>query len=170
MMTQKLTKALSEQVTAEYYSAYLYLSMSACADQMGLKGAAHWLYSQAQEEMAHGTNMYQYILERGEKPTLGEIEAPPSDFSDLKEIFEKTLEHEQLVTQRINAIATMAMQEHDHACYQFIMWYVNEQVEEEASASDILSKVQMIGDNKGLLLTLDAELAARTFVNPFPNQ
>ena len=170
MMSQNLTKALSEQVTAEYYSAYLYLSMSACADQMGLKGAAHWLYLQAKEEMAHGTNMYQYILERGEKPTFGEIEAPPADFSGLKEIFEKTLEHEQLVTQRINAIATMAMQANDHACYQFIMWYVSEQVEEEASAADILSKSQMIGDNKGLLLTLDAELATRTFVNPFPNQ
>ena len=169
MLSQNLTKALSDQVNAEYYSAYLYLSMSACADQMGLKGAAHWLFAQAQEEMAHGTNMYQYILERGERPSFTEISAPQSDFADLKQIFEMVLEHEQTVTQRINAIATMAMQEHDHACYQFIMWYVNEQVEEEASASDVLSKLQMIGDNKGLLLALDTELAARVFVNPFPN-
>ena len=169
MMSQNLTKILNDQVNAEYYSAYLYLSMSACADRMGLKGAAHWLFAQAQEEMAHGTNMYQYILERGEAPSFAEINAPQSDFSDLKQIFEMVLEHEQHVTQRINAIATMAMQENDHACYQFIMWYVNEQVEEESSASDILSKVQMIGDNMGLLLALDKELAARTFVNPFPN-
>jgi len=169
MISQNLAKALSEQVNAEYYSAYLYLSMSASADQAGLKGVAHWLFLQAQEEMAHGTNMYQYILERGEKPTFAEIQMPPSDFSDVGQIFEEVLAHEQMVTQRINAIATMAMQEHDHACYQFILWYVNEQVEEEASASDILGKLEMIGDNKGLLLALDQELAARTFVNPFPN-
>ena len=169
MLSQSLIKALSDQVNAEYYSAYLYLSMSACADKMGLKGAAHWLLVQAQEEMAHGTNMYKYILERGEKPSFAEISAPQSDFSSLKQIFEKVLEHEQAVTQRINAIATMAMQEHDHACYQLIMWYVTEQVEEEASVSDILSKLQMIDDNMGLLLSLDTELAARVFVNPFPN-
>ena len=168
MISQKLTKALSDQVNAEYYSAYLYLSMSACADQLGLKGAAHWLFAQAQEEMAHGTNMYQYILERGAKPSFAEISVPPSDFADLNQIFQMVLEHEQSVTKRINDIATMAMQEHDHACYQFIMWYVNEQVEEEASASDVLSKIQMIGDNTGLLLALDTELAARTFVNPLP--
>jgi len=143
--------------------------MSAYADQLGLKGVSHWLFTQSQEEMAHGTNMYQYVLERGVKPSLPEINAPPSDFSDLKQIFEKVLEHEQEVTMRINAIATMAMQEHDHACYQFIMWYVNEQVEEESSASDILSKLQMIGENTGLLLALDKELAARIFINPFPN-
>ena len=169
MLSQSLAKALNEQVNAEYYSAYLYLSMSAYADQAGLKGAAHWLFAQAQEEMAHGTNMYQYILERGAKPMFAEISKPPSDFCDLNQIFEMVLEHEQTVTKRINDIATMAMQEHDHACYQFVMWYVTEQVEEEASASDVLSKVQMIGDNKGLLLAFDSELATRTFVNPFPN-
>ena len=169
MISQKLTKALSDQVNAEYYSAYLYLSMSACAEQLGFKGTAHWLFAQAQEEMAHGTNMYRYILERGSKPSFAEINMPPSDFSSLKQLFEMVLEHEQHVTQRINDIATMAIQEHDHACYQFIMWYVNEQVEEESSVSDVLSKVQMIGDNTGLLLALDKELATRVFINPFPN-
>ena len=168
MLSQNLTKALSDQVNAEYYSAYLYLSMSTCAEQLGFKGAAHWLFAQAQEEMAHGTNMYRYILERGSKPSFEKIDAPPSDFSCLKQIFEMVLEHEQHVTKRVNDIATMAMQEHDHACYQFIMWYVNEQVEEESTASDVLSRVQMIGDNTGLLLSLDKELAARVFVNPFP--
>ena len=169
MLSEKLTKALNEQVNAEYYSAYLYLSMSACADQFGLKGIAHWLFAQAQEEMAHGTNMYQYILERGAKPVLGKIEEPSSDFADVNKIFEMVLEHEQHVTERINKIATIAMEEHDHACYQFIMWYVNEQVEEESSVSDVLGKVQMIGEDKGLLLVLDKELGARVFVNPFPN-
>ena len=169
MLSESLTKALSNQVNAEYGSAYLYLSMSACADELGFKGAAHWLFAQAQEEMAHGTNMYQYILERGVKPSFTEISAPKSDFSGLTQIFEMVLAHEQTVTKKINAIATMAMQEHDHACYQFIMWYVNEQVEEESGVSDVVSKLQMIGDNTSLLLSLDKELAARIFVNPFPN-
>ena len=168
MLSKNLTKILSEQINAEYYSAYIYLSMSACADELGFKGAAKWLFAQAQEEMAHGTHMYQYVLERGEKPIFSEIAAPKSDYSNLLQIFEEVLAHEQYVTKRINDIATMAMQEHDHACYQYMMWYVNEQVEEEASASDVLSKLQMIGDNKALLLGIDAELGARVFVNPFP--
>ncbi|MCL1993398.1 MAG: ferritin [Spirochaetes bacterium] len=169
MMNKDLAKALSDQVNAEYYSAYLYLSMSSAADQAGLKGIAHWLFVQAQEEMAHGTNIYQYILARGETPAFPAIDAPPSNFSDAKKLFDEVLAHEQLVTGRLNKIATMAMQAHDHSCYQFILWYVNEQVEEEESATDIVNKLAMIGDNKGLLLNLDKELAARTFVNPFPN-
>ena len=168
MLSSKLTTALSEQINAEYYSAYIYLSMSATADGMGFKGIAHWLFSQAQEEMAHGTNIYEYILERGETPTFALIEKPPTSFASVNEIFEMVLAHEQKVTKRINDIATLAMQEHDHACYQFMMWYVNEQVEEEASATDILDKLRLIGDNKGLLLSLDKELGARVFVNPFP--
>ena len=168
MLSEKLTTALSNQVNAEYYSAYLYLCMSAAADGMGLKGAANWLFAQAQEEMAHGTNIYQYILERGASPSFEAIEKPPVSFADAKEIFEMVLEHEQKVTKSINEIATLAMQEFDHACYQFMMWYVNEQVEEEASATDVLDKLQFIGDDKGMLLVLDNELSTRVFVNPFP--
>ena len=86
----------------------------------------------------------------------------------MQVIFEKTLEHEQYVTTRIDAIASLAQQEKDHATYNFIMWYVNEQVEEESNVNEILSKVKLIGDNLGLLYNLDAELALRTFVDPFP--
>jgi ferritin len=169
MLSEKLTKALSEQVNAEYYSAYLYLSMSSFADLAGLKGFANWLFIQAQEEMAHGTHMYQYILERGAAPSFAAIIQPPASFSGITEIYKKVLTHEQKVTESINNIATLAMQENDHACYQFILWYVNEQVEEEASAGDILGKLKMIGENKGLLLSLDNAFAQRVFVNPFPN-
>ncbi|MCL2013992.1 MAG: ferritin [Oscillospiraceae bacterium] len=168
MLSEKLTKALSDQVNAEYYSAYLYLSMSAIADKFGLKGVSNWLFVQAQEEMAHGTNIYNYILERGASPSFSAIESPLDSFSDVNDIFEKVLSHEQQVTKSINSIATLAMQESDHACYQFMMWYVDEQVEEESSVTDVLDKLSLIGDNKGLLLTLDNELAARVFVNPFP--
>ena len=168
MISEDLTKALNDQVNAEYYSAYLYLSMSACMEGAALKGAANWLFAQAKEEMAHALHMYQYILDRGAIPVLSAIQSPPDAFADLYEVFEATLAHERKVTASINSIASLAMREDDHACYQFIMWYVNEQVEEEANASDILSKIEMIGDDKGLLLSLDNELAARVFANPFP--
>ncbi|MCL2488573.1 MAG: ferritin, partial [Oscillospiraceae bacterium] len=108
------------------------------------------------------------ILERGAAPSFAAIDPPPAAFSDIHEIFDMVLSHEQKVTGRINAIATLAMREFDHAGYQFMMWYVDEQVEEESNAKDILDKLRLIGDNKGMLLTLDNEFAARVFVNPFP--
>ena len=168
MLSEKLSIALSDQVNAEYYSAYFYLAMSAAADEMGFKGAANWLFVQTQEEMAHGTHMFKYILERGAAPVLAAIDLPPTSFTCLGDIFGKVYEHEQMVTKRINALATIAMQESDHAGYQFLMWFVNEQVEEESNATDIIAKLDLIGENKGQLLTLDNELAARVFVNPFP--
>jgi ferritin len=168
MISKNLTQVLSEQVNAEYYSAYLYHSMSAYAENAGLKGVAHWLFMQAREEMAHGVQIYQYILERGAPPSFAAIEMPPVSFSGIEDIFEQVLAHEQKVTALINNIATHAMKENDHACYQFILWYVSEQVEEEANAADILNKVKMIGNDKGLLISLDNELGARVFNNPFP--
>ena len=169
MLNEKLVNALNEQVNAEYYSAYLYHAMSACMETAGLKGTANWLFNQAKEEMAHGVNMYQYILDRGAIPELKQITQPPSVFKDIEAIFDMVLEHEKKVTALINDIATLALQHNDHACYQFISWYVNEQVEEESNASDILSKIKLIGNDKGLLLALDNELATRVYTNPFPN-
>ena len=170
MISENLSRAISEQVNAEYYSAYLYQSMSAWAEDAGLKGAANWLWVQAREEMAHAIHMYQYLLDRDAVPTFAAVEAPPaaSSFSGLLDVFQAVLAHEQKVTARINNIATLAMRENDHACYQFIMWYVNEQVEEEANDKAIIDRLKLVGDNSGQLLTLDNELTARVYVNPFP--
>jgi len=170
MISETLAKALSEQVNAEFYSAYLYQAMSAYAEDAALKGAANWLWIQAREEMSHGIHMYQYILDRGAIPVFAAIKAPPasSSFANLMDVYKAVLSHEQGVTARINNIATLAMKENDHACYQFIMWYVNEQVEEELNAKDIIDRLKLVGDNTGQLLTFDNELAARVFVNPFP--
>jgi ferritin len=167
MLSESLTKALNDQVNWEMYSSYLYLSMSADAENAGLKGTANWMYVQAREEMAHAIHMYQYVLDRGAKPELMAIDAPDTNFGGLKDIFDKVLAHEQKVTERINNIATLAAKENDHACYQFIMWYVNEQVEEESTCTDILSNLELIGENKGQLLNLDKDLATRVFNNPF---
>ena len=168
MISEKLAKALNDQVNAEYYSAYLYFSMSAYAEREGFKGFANWLFIQAKEEMAHGTHMFQYILDRGAAPTFPAIAPPPETFASIEDIFNKVLEHEKKVTASINNIANIAMQEQDHACYQFMLWYADEQVEEEANAGEIICKLQMIGGNKGLLLYIDAEFASRVFKNPFP--
>lgn len=167
MLKESLTKVLSEQVNAEYYSAYLYLTMSAYVDGLGYKGFANWLFVQAQEEMAHGTHIFEYILERGAKPAFADICVPETSFDGIKSVFAKVLSHEQHVTELINSIASITMKESDHAAYNFIMWYVNEQVEEEATATELLDKINIMGENTGLLYNLDAELALRVFNNPF---
>jgi len=167
MIKEIVSKTLSEQVNAEYYSAYFYLSMSAYADRAGFKGIAQWLFVQAQEELAHGTHIYQHILERGAYPSFAAIPLPPVTFEGILDVFEKVMLHEQHVTELINAIASVALRENDHATYQFITWFVNEQVEEEASVDEILSKVRLIGNNLSLLYTLDAGLGTRVFIDPF---
>jgi len=169
MLKDKLQKAFSDQINAEFYSAYLYLGMSAYTDRLGFKGVANWLYVQAQEEMAHATHMYQHVLDRGETPSFADIGCPPGPdtYKGIRDVFEKTLAHEQKVTGHINDIASLAMKENDHASYQFISWYVNEQIEEEKSVSDILAKIKIMGDSPVLLYNLDQELAARTFTDPF---
>jgi len=169
MLKDALTKALNAQVNAEYYSAYLYLAMSAGANQAGFKGTANWLFVQAQEEMAHGTHIYQHILERGGAPAFADIKAPSTAFHchSLKELFQKVLEHERTVTESIGNIASLAMREGDHASYNFIMWYVSEQIEEEGSVNDILAKIALTEGSPGQLFTVDTELGARVFVHPF---
>jgi ferritin len=168
MLKTSLSKVLSEQVNAEYYSAYLYLAMSAYADRAGFKGFANWFFVQAQEEMAHGTHIFQYLLERGAAPHFADIKTPQTEFKSIEEVFAKTSEHEQHVTELINNIASIALRENDHATYNFILWYVNEQIEEEATADELLTKVRLIGNHSALLYNLDTELAARVFNNPFP--
>jgi ferritin len=167
MIKDSLAKALSDQVNAEYYSAYLYLSMSAYAEHAGFRGIANWLFIQAREETAHANHIYRHILERGALPVLGDIKASPASYGGLKEVFEKVLAHERHVTELINKIATLALEEKDHATYHFILWYVDEQVEEESTAEEILNKICRMENNSGLLDHLDNALAARTFTDPF---
>jgi ferritin len=167
MIKESLSKALSEQIGVEYYSAYLYLSMAAFADRAGYKGIANWLTVQAREEIAHGNHIFRYLLDRGVSPCLGDIKAPPASFGSVRELFEKVLAHEQSVTGRVNRIAAMAAEEEDHASYFFISWYVNEQVEEEAAAEDLLTKIRLIDGHPGPLYNLDASLAGRVFTDPF---
>jgi ferritin len=163
MINDSILKAFNDQLNAEYYSAYQYLAMSAYADRAGFKGIANWLFVQAREETAHANKLYRYILERGAAPAFGDIKASQLSFSSITDVFERVLSHEQHVSELINKLATLVLSENDHAAYTFIQWYVAEQVEEVASADEILTQAKAIGNHTGLIYQLDAKLAERKF-------
>lgn len=166
MISQKMQDAINAQIQAEFYSAYLYLSMAAYCENKGLKGFANWLNVQYQEETAHATMLLNYLNERGGRIRLAAIDAPPSEFGTLTELFEAVLTHEQHVTQLINKLYEVAINEKDFAAQIFLQWFVNEQVEEEANVSDVLNKLAVIGEKTVDILYLDKELSTRTFVDP----
>ena len=161
-----LFRSISEQVNKEIFSAFLYLAMSDWCEQKGLKGSATWLYVQYQEEMTHGQNLYHYLHYRGESAKLFPVEKPESEFKNLLDIFEKVLAHEKTVTASIDNLATISMETRDHAAYNFLQWYVSEQVEEESNANDIIAKLKLAGNDLSGLLMIDTELGARTFAAP----
>lgn len=168
-MNEKLLKAVQEQINKELYSSYLYLSMSSWADSQDWDGIANWLYVQSKEEMAHAMILHNNLLERGERSLFSTIEQPPTDWENLEEVFEAVYTHEQYVSACINELATIAMECKDHAFYQFIQWFVKEQVEEEASASKLLARVKRLSDNMAMLENLDIELGSRIFNEPVVN-
>src|SRR6056297_696823 len=165
MLSKKMEKALNEQINAELYSAYLYLSMSAYFEGQNFDGFANWLRVQYQEETSHAMKIYDYVHERGGKVTLTGIDSPQTDWKNPVEVFEQVFEHEQHVTSLINNLVNMAIDEKDHATNNMLQWYVAEQVEEEANAEKLLEDVKMIsGKGQGMLM-LDRELKQRTFVD-----
>ncbi|HDT15247.1 MAG TPA: ferritin [Firmicutes bacterium] len=165
MIGGKMAEAINDQINAEIYSAYLYLAMSAWFTEKNLTGFANWMYVQAQEEMTHAMKFYSYNLERGGHVKLPAVEGVRDDFKNPLEIFEEAYGHEQKVTARIDALMDMALAEKDHATVSMLRWFIDEQVEEEASASELVEKLKMIGDAKEQLLMLDKELSARMFVD-----
>jgi len=165
-MEKKLENAFNDQINKEYYSAYLYLAMKTAFAQMNLQGFVNWFDIQVQEEKAHAVGMYDYLLERGADVELGAIDKPELEGSTPIEIFKQVLAHEKYVTSRINAVYDVAEELKDRAAMLFLNWYVKEQVEEEASASDVLARLELIGDDKHALLDLDKELGARVFNPP----
>ena len=163
---KKMEAAFNEQINKEYFSEYLYLAMKTLFAQMNLPGFVNWFDIQVQEERAHAEGMYEYVLERGGNVELFAIDKPEVKGSTPLEIFKQVLEHEQYVTSRINAVYDVAEEVKDRAAMLFLNWYVKEQVEEEASVGDVLAKLEMVGDDKQGLLSLDKELAARVFNPP----
>ena len=170
MIGKKMETALNMQVNAELYSSYLYLSMEAYFQSLSLKGFANWMRCQAQEELFHAMKMYDHILERGGKVSLTAIEGPQIDWDSALAVFEATLEHEINVTGMINNLVDIAIEERDHASNTFLQWYVNEQVEEEASADDVIQQLKLMGDATNGLFLIDKDLGARVFTPPAPTE
>ena len=170
MISEKMQDALNKQVNEEFFSAYMYLAMSAYCSTIGLPGFANWMRMQYEEEIMHVTKMYDYIMGQGGVIELKAIEQPDQEFGTPLEIFETTLEHEQLVTNLIHRLMDLAVEERDYATQTFLQWYVTEQVEEEANVNDILSPLRMVGEDKGGLMMIDQQLASRLAPTPLPEK
>jgi ferritin len=157
----KMQEALNKHANAEFYSSYLYLSMSAHFQSVNLTGFAQWMRVQAREELAHAMKFFDHIVERGGKVTLLPVEAPPSQWDSPLAAFEDAYRHEQKVSGLINWLVDEAVQNRDHATNNFLQWFVSEQVEEEASVDAIVQKLKLVGDAAGGLFMIDRELAQR---------
>lgn len=168
MLSDKMRKALNEQITKEFHSAYLYMSMSAWFEAKNLPGFATWMRIQAQEESCHALIFFNYVCERGSEVVLGAIEAPPTTFEDAVDVYTQTLAHEQFITNSINKIMDLAIKESDYATRAMLQWFVTEQVEEEASATQILERLKLMKGSGNALLMMDRQLGARTFAVPSP--
>jgi ferritin len=161
MISKTMEQAFNQQINREFYSAYLYLSMSSYFETVNLKGFAHWMRTQAKEEQMHALKMYDYLIARGGKVNLLDIEAPKAKWSSAGKMFEEVYAHEQKVTAMINRLVDLAIKEKDHATFEMLQWFVKEQVEEEEHASAILAQVMCVGDVPGHLFYLDHHLGKR---------
>jgi ferritin len=161
MIPKTMEQALNKQLNREFFSAYLYLAMSAYFETANLKGFAHWMRVQAREEQSHGLKIYDYLIARGGRVNLLDIEAPKAKWSSAGKVFEEVYAHEQKVTAMINSLVDLAIREKDHASFEMLQWFVKEQVEEEKNASDILAEIVCMGDIPGHLFCLDQKLEKR---------
>lgn len=165
MLKEKMLNALNEQINAEQYSAFLYLSMSAWFEDKGLSGFANWMYIQYQEELTHANKLFNYVVDRSEKPVLKAIDQMPVEWEGVIEVIEATLKHEQHVTALIHNLVDVAVEEKDHATQSFLQWFVDEQVEEEANVTEILDSLKLINGQGNGIFMLDRELRNRKFVD-----
>lgn len=161
MINESMQKAINEQINKELYSAYLYLSMSAFFETRNLPGFAHWMKLQAGEELQHGMKFFEYLNERGGKVELTAIAAVPTEWKGNLEVFKQVQEHETLVTASIHSLYELALKEKDYPSQVMLQWFINEQVEEEKNAADIVQHLEMIDARGSGVLMLDHELGKR---------
>lgn len=161
MISKKLQTALNKQIHFEFLSAYEYLAMSAYFDEQGLPGFAHWMRLQSQEEVNHATRLFDYLLDRNGRIALAAIDAPTADFDSPLSVFENALAHEQKVTRSIHDLYSLAVEEGDYPTQTQLHWFIDEQVEEEKSADDAVTRLKLAGNQPSALLLLDQEFANR---------
>ncbi len=159
MLSQKMVDQLNAQINLEFYSSNMYLQMSAWADSQGLEGTASFLKAHAAEEMGHMHRLFSYVNETGAMALIGAIEAVPTEFNDIADMFQQIYDHELLVTRKINELAHTAFSEQDYSSFNFLQWYVAEQHEEEALFKTILDKIQIIGTHDSGLFLIDQEIS-----------
>ena len=161
MLNAKVQKALNEQMNMEFYSANLYLSMSAWMDGNSLKGMAHWMRLQADEEQEHGMKFFDFIQARGGNAEIGTIEAPKTSWDSPLQVFEESWQHECKISELINNIADLTIHEKDFATQSFLQWFITEQVEEESTVQEIVERLKLVGENGAALFMLEADLGKR---------
>jgi len=168
MLKASMIDKLNTQINLEFYSSNLYLQMSAWCEEKGFEGAAQFMRKHANEEMDHMTRLFTYVSETGALPILGAIDAPPHNFESLADLFQKTYEHECLITERINLLAHEAFTSQDYSTFNFLQWYVAEQHEEETLFKSILDKISLVGHDGHALFFVDKDLAemAKTGTSP----
>jgi len=167
MIKETLSKALNEQINFEFYSAYVYLAMSAKCNELDLPGFANWLKVQFQEEQLHALKFLNFLTDKEVAVKLLEIKEPKNDYKTIEEIFEEVVKHEETVTERIYKLADIATKDKEHSTLALLQIFINEQVEEEATVKALLKKIKKAKNSETVMLMLDNEAAARTFVvNP----
>jgi len=166
MISPKMEKAINDQINAEMFSAYLYLSMSSYFSDKNLSGFANWMMVQNQEETFHAMKFFRYLSERGGRVVLEAIDKPEAEWASPLAAMEATAKHEAYVTSRINDLINLAIEEKDHATASFLRWFVDEQVEEEDSVNAVVQKLRLLGGDGGGLFMLDRDMATRVFTPP----
>ncbi|HKJ32193.1 MAG TPA: ferritin [Balneolales bacterium] len=161
-MKKNIVEAVNKQIQAEFESAYLYLAMSAYFETQNLKGFAHWMKIQWEEELQHALKFYNMLIDRDAKVELMTLAKPGNDFGSPQEVFKSALDHEKQVTGKINDLYDLALEEKDYPLQNLLQWFIDEQVEEENNARDIVDQLKLIGENGTGLYILDRELSQRT--------
>jgi ferritin len=164
MLDRKMEAALNQQINAELWSSYLYLSMSYDMDNKGHEGAASWFAAQAKEEFEHASRFMKFIGERDGKVMLMPIETVQQEWESYIDAFEDTLKHEKVITEKIHKLMDLAIELKDYATQNMLKWFIDEQVEEESTARKVVEKLERIDNNPALLYALDDELGKRLYV------
>ncbi len=165
MLSEKMQSVLNKQIRIEAESSQIYLAMASWAEQKGLEGTSQFMYAQSDEERMHMLKLFKYVNERGGHAKVTELNAPSLEFGSIKEMFETLFKHEVFVSQSINELVHIALEEKDYSTNNFLQWYVAEQIEEEAQARTILDKINLIGDDKGGLYLFDNDIKQLTIVS-----
>lgn len=166
MINPTLSDALNEQMNFEFYSAHVYIALAGYCSGESLDGFANFFIVQAEEERFHAMKIYKYLNDRGIRVKLSGMDTPINEYNSILDVYEHAFEHEKVVTKRIYDLSDLALNDREHATMQFLKWFIDEQVEEEAMFDTIINKLKRIDQDSNAFFMLDAEFAQRTFTPP----